>query len=293
MALTNQPYLPLYVDDWMNNSKLKMCSASSHGIMISIMCIMHKEVTYGKILLKQKFKQSDNQIKNFALQIAKLSSFDSYDVEVSLGELIAEGVLLFENETLICKRMERDFEVSEKRANAGRSGGNANKNKNFAYANVEAKEETKPKPNIKAKAKANAVIEIGVVYENEIGNKIENGKQKKAKTEIQKSEVVFPFETQKFKVQWQLWKAYKSKEHNFKYKSIQSEQASLVELTNLSNGLEETAILIMNQSMAKGWKGFFELKNNYQHGQQTANPTKQAYEFSVDRVIETYSGDSE
>lgn len=277
MALTNQPYLPLYVDDWMNNSKLKMCSPSAHGVMISIMCILHKEVTYGKILLKQKFKQSDKQVRNFALQIAKLSAFDLLEIENPLGELISEGVLIIQDDFLICKRMVRDAEISEKRANAGKSGGTSNKNKNFAYtkseAKPEAKEETKPQANTKSKPKANSVIEIGVVYEveNENRNEVENGKSKKAKAEIQKSEIVFPFETEKFKVHWQLWKAYKAKEHNFKYKSIQSEQASLVELSNLSNGLEETAILIINQSLAKGWKGFFELKNNYQHGQQNTN----------------------
>jgi hypothetical protein len=95
--------------------------------------------------------------------------------------------------------------------------------------------------------------------------------QKKPKATIKIEEVVFPFETEKFKVQWQLWKAYKSKEYGFKYKSIQSEQASLIELSNLSNGIEETAILIMNQSMAKGWKGFFELKNNYQYQNEKPN----------------------
>jgi hypothetical protein len=108
---------------------------------------------------------------------------------------------------------------------------------------------------------------------------IEEIKPKKIKAKIQKTEVVFPFETEKFKVQWQLWKAYKSKEHNFKYKSIESEQASLTELSNLSNGLEETAILIINQSVAKGWKGFFELKNNYQHG----TPEKPAGGFNRNR----------
>lgn len=123
---------------------------------------------------------------------------------------------------------------------------------------VDVYEEEGKKEEVK---EAKIEIEIGAVYE------VKDGKPKKAKAEIQKSEVVFPFETEKFKVHWQLWKAYKSKEHNFKYKSIQSEQASLVELSNLANGLEETAILIINQSLAKGWKGFFELKNNYQHGQ--------------------------
>jgi len=79
--------------------------------------------------------------------------------------------------------------------------------------------------------------------------------------DINKS-VVFPFETNKFKEQWEVWKNYKNEEFKFKYKSNSSEQAALAELNNLSNGQQETAIKIIHQSMAKGWKGFFELKND-------------------------------
>lgn len=87
-----------------------------------------------------------------------------------------------------------------------------------------------------------------------------NGKGKKA--EIQKFELVFPWESEEFKTQWELWKDYKLKEHKFGYKTLQSEQASLTELSNLSKGNEKTAIKIMHQSMSNGWKGFFELKNS-------------------------------
>jgi hypothetical protein len=275
MALTNQPYLPLYVDDWMNNTKLKMCSPAAHGVMISIMSIMHKESTYGKILLKQKFKQTDKQIQNFALQVAKVSAFDFAEIENPLTELISEGVLLIDGDYLICKRMVRDAEISEKRSNAGFKGGASNKNKNFAYTKGEAKQEAKPLTNYQANSEANTVIENGVeiVNENEsiIENGVETGKAKKAKVQTQKIEIIYPFFTENFKVQWQLWKTYKSKEHNFKYKSELSEQASLNELSNLSGGNETIAIAIMNQSMTKGWKGFFELKNNNQNGNGNNN----------------------
>lgn len=258
MALTNQPYLPLYVDDWMNNTKLKMCSPAAHGVMISIMSIMHKEATYGKILLKQKFKQTDKQIQNFALQVAKVSAFDFAEIENPLIELLSEGVLLIDGDYLVCKRMVRDAEISEKRSNAGVKGGASNKNKNFAYTKIEAK----PLTNSQANSEANTVIENGVVNESVVESVVEVEKTKKAKNPVQKIEIVYPFFTENFKVQWQLWKTYKSKEHNFKYKSELSEQASLNELSNLSGGNETTAIAIMNQSMTKGWKGFFELKNS-------------------------------
>lgn len=159
MALTNQPYLPLYVDDWMNNNKLKMCSPAAHGLMVSIMCIMHKEKTYGRVLLKQKFKQTESNVKNFALQIAKLSAFEITEIEKPFNELIAEGSLKIDENYLICPRMVRDFETSEKRAVAGRKGGTT----------------PKVKKQIKAKGEANTVNENGIEDVNV--NAVEKGKE--------------------------------------------------------------------------------------------------------------------
>lgn len=72
--------------------------------------------------------------------------------------------------------------------------------------------------------------------------------------------VLFPFESEIFKTQWQLWKVYKSKEFGFKYKSVVSENGALEKLESLSGGDEKTAIKIIKQSINDGWKGFFELK---------------------------------
>lgn len=69
-----------------------------------------------------------------------------------------------------------------------------------------------------------------------------------------------PF-SKNFLDQWAIWKEYKKKEFRFFFKSIESEQAAINELVNLSAGNEEKAVAIIHQSMAKGWKGFFELKN--------------------------------
>jgi hypothetical protein len=175
MALTDQPYLPLYVDDWMNNNKLKTCSPGAHGLMISIMCIMHKEESYGKLLLKQKFKQnskqkskqssqqSTEQIKNFACQLAKLCAFDLLEIEMLLTELLDEKVLEIDGDFLICKRMVRDAEISTVRRKAGEGGGKksstkkSEKNKTFAIAKVQA----------------NAVNGIVIENENVITNDIE------------------------------------------------------------------------------------------------------------------------
>lgn len=76
--------------------------------------------------------------------------------------------------------------------------------------------------------------------------------------------VIFPFETIEFKKWWDLWKEYKFKDHKFKYKSNISEQAALKKLSELSGADESIAIKIIEQSMAQGWVGFFELKKNNQ-----------------------------
>jgi hypothetical protein len=62
-------------------------------------------------------------------------------------------------------------------------------------------------------------------------------------------------------ISWNRWKEFKKAEFNFKYKSGISEDAAKKELIELSGNNEELAIKIIEQSIAKGWKGFFKLKN--------------------------------
>lgn len=89
-------------------------------------------------------------------------------------------------------------------------------------------------------------------------------KDKVKEKEIKKEkEIIFPFDSETFKKWWSLWREYKKDEHNFKYKSEISEQAALKELSNLAEGSESTAIKIIEQSISKGWKGFFKLKSEF------------------------------
>lgn len=175
MALTDQPYLPLYVDDWMNNSKLKLCSPGAHGLMISIMCIMHKSDSYGVILLKQKFKQTDKQETNFALQIAKLSTFDLLEIEKFFYELLEEKVLKIEGDSLICSRMVKDASISKKRASSGKTGGE------------------KTQKSIKNFAKANTQANTGIGNDNEIVTENDNEIEKKEKAKNNFQEIVSIF----------------------------------------------------------------------------------------------------
>lgn len=149
MALTNQPYFPFYIRDWLTNSKLKMCSTSAHGLMINIMCIMHKEDEYGTLLLKQNLKHSEDICLNFASYLARLLPFDRGEIYTALKELLEESVLSIEDDRLICHRMVRDAELSTKRANSGSEGGKKTqeRNKNFAKAKVKANNQANSQAN--------------------------------------------------------------------------------------------------------------------------------------------------
>ena len=159
MPLTNQPYLPLYIKDWLTNNKLKLCTPATHGLLINIMCLMHKEDNYGTILLKQKFKQSNKQIINFASMFARMLAFDLVEIKPALEELIEEKILIIDNDLMICARMVKDAEISEMRANAGSKGGNITQKNKVKGVNNFAK----------AKSKANTVNESVITNEDENG----------------------------------------------------------------------------------------------------------------------------
>jgi hypothetical protein len=131
MALRDQPYIPLYIKDFITDEKLAECSASAHGVYIRLMCLMHKSEHYGKILLKQKHKQKLSTCHNFAIAIFKQTPFDLEIVEKAIDELVAEGVLIIEGDFLVQKRMVKDFQTSEARSQAGKKGSFA---RHFAIA---------------------------------------------------------------------------------------------------------------------------------------------------------------
>lgn len=135
MALRDQPYMPLYVQDYLTDEKLNECSASTQGIYIKIMCIMHKSEEYGCILLEQKYKQTDNQIKNFALKLVKHLPFSETEIFNAITELLNEKVLHICEDKIYQKRMVKDNELSLKRSESGKKGG---KKSQFAKAKSEA-----------------------------------------------------------------------------------------------------------------------------------------------------------
>lgn len=157
MALRDQPYLPLYIQDFLTDEKLIECSAEATGVYIRLMCILHKSDEYGKLLLKQKDKQDAKHLKNFALKLLKQMPYQLDIIEKSLEELINEKVIYIEGDYLFQKRMVKDNDISLKRSESGKKGG---KKTQFASQF--------------AKAKTQANTESESEYENDIDNDLKN-----------------------------------------------------------------------------------------------------------------------
>lgn len=143
MALRNQPYIPLYVQDFMTDEKLMECSAKATGVYIRILCMMHKSKNYGTFLLKQNDKQNESNIINFACKLAKFLPYTLEVIESSLYELLSEEVLNLEGDLLSQKRMVKDGIISDKRALSGSKGGKKSlgKDVDFAQAKTQANSE--------------------------------------------------------------------------------------------------------------------------------------------------------
>ena len=96
--------------------------------------------------------------------------------------------------------------------------------------------------------------------------------------EKETKEIVFPFQSENFIQQWQIWKRYKKEQHKFTYKSEASEQAALTQLQKMATNRELKAIEIIHHTMANGWKGFVEPKTD------PRKETQEAFQAVKDKI---------
>ena len=166
-----------------------------------------------------------------------------------LNELITEGVIDLEGENIIIQFLDVQYDnaTTKSRINSenGAKGGRPKKPKRNP-------KETETKPNQKPiESESKGIREEKIKEDNIIEEEIIKPKE---------SNLVFPFQSENFIQQWQIWKQYKKEQHKFTYKSEASEQAALTQLQKMATNRELKAIEIIHHTMANGWKGFVEPK---------------------------------
>ena len=166
MALRNSPYLPLYVKDFMADEKLAECSASANGVYIRLMCILHKSEPYGKILLKEKYKTDSNACMNFASMLARHMPYTVKEICEGLMELLYNEVVYIVGDYLFQPKMVKDGKISEKRAIAGKKGGEktscSSKTKSKTEANERNEEDVEKDKEVKKFSFLKELVGLGV-----------------------------------------------------------------------------------------------------------------------------------
>lgn len=103
--------------------------------------------------------------------------------------------------------------------------------------------------------------------------------------------IINPF-SEKFIPTWQMWKDYKKETFGFEYKGLFSEQMTLKKLSELSDGDEEKAVNIVEQSVMRQWQGFFPLHIPTKNGKSAKKATGTASTVNSDlqdRVKNAYA----
>lgn len=98
--------------------------------------------------------------------------------------------------------------------------------------------------------------------DNNTQSKVKKSKGKDNKEESKEKEIVYPFSSENFKEGWLKWKTFKKQQFNFTFKSHISEQSAVNRLAELSDNNEHVAVKIIEQSIANGWQGLFELNKS-------------------------------
>ena len=207
--------------------------------------------------VKQHFNQMDNQLVNERLTKV-MTERKTYSQKLMITGIFASLIKKHNNKFQI-ETIKKAFNVQD-----------------FMYVEKELVKEMVNQWYNQMVIQMDNNLEDEDVIENEDKSILGLPPEKQLKKPVRKkeplnTEIILPFQSEEFKAKWFIWKSYKKKEHQFSYKSPESEKASLTELYNLSTGDEQTAIKIIDQSLAKGWKGFFKLKTNIEKNVKSNN----------------------
>jgi hypothetical protein len=137
-----RPAFQFYPSDWLRDTALRSCSTGARGLWIDMICYMHEGNPYGHLKVGDKVILSAN--------LARMVGETLEVVEGWLEELRHAGVYdTAEDGSIYSRRMIRDENLRQIRANGGKLGGNPNlkpKDKVNLEDNQKVVQEVKQKP---------------------------------------------------------------------------------------------------------------------------------------------------
>jgi len=113
-----RPSFQFYPSDWLRDTALRSCSTGARGLWIDMICFMHEGSPYGHLKVANKVILPSN--------LARMVGETLDIVEGWLHELQEAGVYDTDNGAIYSRRMIRDEELRQKRAEGGKLGGNPN-----------------------------------------------------------------------------------------------------------------------------------------------------------------------
>ena len=113
-----RPSFQFYPSDWLRDTALRSCSTGARGLWIDMICFMHEGSPYGYLKVAEKVILPSN--------LARMVGETLEVVEGWLNELKEAGVYGTDNGAIFSRRMIRDEELRQKRAEGGKLGGNPN-----------------------------------------------------------------------------------------------------------------------------------------------------------------------
>ena len=265
-----RPSFQFYPSDWLRDTGLRVCSVAARGLWIDMICHMHEGNPYGYLKVNQKVILPAN--------LAVIVGVSVEVVESLLDELEEAGVFSRDDDGCIfSRRMIRDENIRQKRAEGGKLGGNPalkdNQKVNLKdNQKVEKEVKQKPTPSSSSSSSSSVVnippnpLEGGTAgdektesFQLDADQTPQTASQQKAKRERKPAQempsIPEALNTPAFLSAWDDFTAHR--------KSIRKPLSPKAAELNLKKCLElgpDTACNAIEQSIANGWTGIFEPK---------------------------------
>lgn len=75
--------------------------------------------------------------------------------------------------------------------------------------------------------------------------------------DVNENSIEYGINSEKFILAWDKWKKYMMDQHDFVYKSADTEQMSIQDLVRLADMKEDNAVKLIDLAIKKGWKDFY------------------------------------